>query len=203
MQRFSLIASLLTVVSVGVFAASHSAIGRSVSDNLAETQIGQVKAEVKSNHSVDDELKSLALTNSDTGETFTLADFEGKTVVVKSMATWCGKCKSNLKSIQAAQTQLNDPDLVVVALSVEANLPDEDLAQYAEDEGFDFVFAVATPDMTRALASEFGQTALNPSIGSHFIIDANGHVSDLTTGTIDSQELVTRLQAANQQADAS
>ncbi len=141
-------------------------------------------------------LTSLPLTNAATGESFTLADFSGKTVLVKPMATWCGKCKTNLQGVQAATSGLGEGDIAIVALSVEDSLPDADLANYASEEGFDFTFAVATPEMTRALDAQFGQTALNPSIGSRFIIGPDGDISELTTGKVDPTALAATLETA-------
>ena len=144
----------------------------------------------------DGELTALPLTNVATGETFTLADFSGQTVLVKPMATWCGKCKTNLQGVQEATAELGEGDYKVVALSVEDSLPDEDLANYATEEGFDFTFAVATPETMRALDAKFGQTALNPSIGSRFIIGPDGEISELTTGKVEPAALVASLESA-------
>ncbi|MDY6939013.1 MAG: TlpA disulfide reductase family protein [Cyanobacteriota bacterium] len=141
----------------------------------------------------DGELTTLPLTNAETGESFTLADFSGQTVLVKPMATWCGKCKTNLQGVQEATAELGEGDYKIVALSVEDNLPDEDLAKYATEEGFDFTFAVADPEMMRALDAQYGQEALNPSIGSRFIISPDGELSELATGTVDPGELVATL----------
>ncbi|MBE9042190.1 TlpA family protein disulfide reductase [Oscillatoriales cyanobacterium LEGE 11467] len=143
------------------------------------------------------ELTSLPLTNAATGESFTLADYSGQTVLVKPMATWCGKCKTNLQGVQAATTDMGEGDVAIVALSVEDSLPDADLANYASEEGFDFTFAVATPEMTRALDAKFGQTALNPSIGSRFIISPDGEISELTTGKVDPTALAATLETAS------
>ncbi|MGD2181559.1 TlpA family protein disulfide reductase [Lusitaniella coriacea] len=144
----------------------------------------------------DVELTSIPLTNVATGESFTLADFSGKTVLVKPMATWCGKCKANLQGVKEASAQLGEGDYAVVAISVEDSLPDEDLAKYANTEDFDFNFAVATPEMIRALDAKYGQTALNPSIGSRFIISPDGELSELTTGKVDPANLVATLETA-------
>ena len=145
----------------------------------------------------DGELTALPLTNVATGETFTLADFSGQTVLVKPMATWCGKCKTNLQGVREATAELGEGDYEIVALSVEDSLPDEDLAKYATEEGFDFTFAVATPETMRALDAKFGQTALNPSIGSRFIISPDGEISELTTGKVEPAALVASLESAS------
>ena len=145
----------------------------------------------------DGELTALPLTNVATGESFTLADFSGKTVLVKPMATWCGKCKTNLQGVREATAELGEGDYEIVALSVEDSLPDEDLAKYATEEDFDFTFAVATPETMRALDAKFGQTALNPSIGSRFIISPDGEISELTTGKVEPAALVASLESAS------
>ncbi len=145
----------------------------------------------------DGELTALPLTNVATGESFTLADFSGQTVLVKPMATWCGKCKTNLQGVREATAELGEGDYEIVALSVEDSLPDEDLAKYATEEGFDFTFAVATPETMRALDAKFGQTALNPSIGSRFIISPDGEISELTTGKVEPAALVASLESAS------
>lgn len=143
-------------------------------------------------------LTTLALTDVGTGESFTLADFSGQTVLVKPMATWCGKCKKNLQGVKEATTQLGEGDYKIVALSVEDKLPDEDLAKYAETEEFEFTFAVASPEMMRALGEKYGQNVLNPSIGSRFMISPEGELSELTTGAIEPGELVATLETATQ-----
>ena len=92
---------------------------------------------------------------------------------------------------------MGEGDYEIVALSVEDSLPDEDLAKYATEEGFDFTFAVATPETMRALDAKFGQTALNPSIGSRFIISPDGEISELTTGKVEPAALVASLESAS------
>ena len=46
------------------------------------------------------------LINASTGESFTLADFEGKTVYVEPFATWCGNCRKQLNNAKAAKSEL-------------------------------------------------------------------------------------------------
>ena len=163
-----------------------------------DTDSETTAAEPSAAPAAEGELTTLALTNVDTGESFTLADFSGQTVLVKPMATWCGKCKTNLQGVKEASADLAEGDYKIIALSVEDKLPDEDLAKYATEEEFDFTFAVASPEMMRALGEKYGQNALNPSIGSRFIISPSGELSDLTTGAIKPGELVASLESASQ-----
>lgn len=139
----------------------------------------------------------LSLTNVNTGESFKLADFEGKTVLVETMATWCSNCRTQLGNVKEARTLLGDlDDVVFVALSVEQNLSDEALATYAQNQGFDWIFAVATPDMIRALTEQFGRTVTSPPATPHFLIQADGSISELSTGFTDPEAIVEEIQAA-------
>src|SRR5690349_17803814 len=62
---------------------------------------------------------NLTLVNARTGETFTLADFAGKTVYVEPMATWCTNCRRQMQTIIDLRNQLQREDIVFVGISVE------------------------------------------------------------------------------------
>ena len=124
--------------------------------------------------------QTLLLTDARTGETFTLGSLSG-TVYVEPMATWCSNCRTQLGNVQAAQAQVGE-GVTFVALSVETTLHPAALARYADEQGFDFTFAVMTPDLLRALAAEFGQSIANPPATPHFIRYPDGTWGDLMTG---------------------
>ncbi|MCA9934115.1 MAG: TlpA family protein disulfide reductase [Ardenticatenaceae bacterium] len=142
--------------------------------------------------------QELPLVNARTGETFTLADFSGKTVFVETMATWCTNCRQQLTNVSAARGQLNSDEVVFIALSVETNISAEELATYADNQGFDWLFAVISPDMLQMLADEYGRTIANPPSTPHLIIRADGSTTDLITGIDSAEALVTQLHAEMQ-----
>lgn len=137
--------------------------------------------------------QTLALTNARTGEAFRLADFAGKTVFVETMATWCTNCRQQLGQVKAATAAVDAAQVVFVALSVETDLPAETLATYSNEHGFDWIFAVATPEMVQALAAAFGQTITNPPATPHFLIQPDGSHGDLITGIDSSEQILTLL----------
>jgi cytochrome oxidase Cu insertion factor (SCO1/SenC/PrrC family) len=139
--------------------------------------------------------QTLPLTNARTGETFTFADFAGQTVFVEPMATWCTNCRQQLGNVRSAREQLSD-DIVFVALSVETNITAADLASYADDHGFDWHFAVLTPELLGELVNAFGRTISNPPSTPHFIIRPDGSVTALSTGIEAASEIVAQIQAA-------
>lgn len=137
--------------------------------------------------------QTLPLTDARTGETFTLADLEGGTVYVEPMATWCVNCRQQLGRVGEAKAQLDaqvEGEVTFVALSVETTLSAEDLARYADEQGFDFTFAVMSPELLRALAAEFGQSVATPPATPHFIIYPDGSTSDLLTGPSAPDEVI-------------
>jgi cytochrome oxidase Cu insertion factor (SCO1/SenC/PrrC family) len=137
-----------------------------------------------------------ALTNARTGETFTLADFEGQTVFVEPMATWCPNCRQQLTNVKAAKQQLAGDDVVFVALSVETNIDDATLASYADGGGFNWLFAVVTPEILEQLVGEFGRAVATPPATPHFVIRPDGSFTELVTGIDPAGQIVSQITAA-------
>ena len=140
--------------------------------------------------------QTMELTNVVTGKTFKLADFVGKPVYVETMATWCPNCKQQLTTAQESHKMsmdgANAP--VFVAISVETDLNAQTLADYAKNNGFDFYFAVASPELLKELVATFGNTVANPPTTPHFIIAADGKYGELMTGKSSADEIAAALE---------
>ena len=139
--------------------------------------------------------QTIALTNATTGEPFTLADFAGKTVFVEPMATWCTNCRSQLGNVREARSQFGD-EVVFVALSLETTISNEELAAYQSNEGFDWTFAVMSPELLQSLADTFGRSITSAPSTPHFIIRPDGSYTELVTGIDAPDVLVQQIQAA-------
>lgn len=140
---------------------------------------------------------SLPITDARTGSTFTLADFAGKTVWVEPMATWCTRCASQLPHVEAARVAINSDQYVFVSFSVAENVDNATLAQYADEKGWNWLFAVATEPLTQGMVDTFGRTVVSPPSTPHFIIKPDGSVSDILTGTPSADEIIAELRAAS------
>lgn len=136
---------------------------------------------------------ALPLVDSATGETFTFAGFAGKTVFVEPMATWCTNCRRQLPNAEAARSQLDPDRYVFVGLSVAENVDNATLAQYAADNGWNFIFASATEALIQGLVDQFGRTVITPPSTPHFIIKPDGTLSEIFTGSATADDLVTKL----------
>ncbi len=135
--------------------------------------------------------QTIPLTNVANGESYTLADFKGKTVYVEPMATWCTNCRRQLQNVQQAINTLGDQEeIVFIALSLETNLGDGDLANYAANEGFSMVFSVMSEELLTALVDEFGRSAANAPSTPHFVIRPDGTFTELSTGFEDPAEVI-------------
>jgi len=137
--------------------------------------------------------QTMALIDARTGESFTLADYAGKTVFVETMATWCTNCRQQLGNVKDAAARADTAEVVFLAISVETDLAAETLATYADNNGFDWTFAVATPELVRALAETFGQTIANPPATPHFLIYADGTHGELVTGYESGDQILASL----------
>jgi thiol-disulfide isomerase/thioredoxin len=136
----------------------------------------------------------IPLVNAATGEQFTLADFQGKTVFVEPMATWCSNCRAQQGEVRAAKGRLGD-DVAFIGLSLETNLPPEELAAYAADNGFDWTYAVMPVELLSALSDEFGRSITNAPSTPHFIIRPDGSYSELSTGIDSADEIVALIES--------
>jgi cytochrome oxidase Cu insertion factor (SCO1/SenC/PrrC family) len=184
-------------------AATEDSAGQQESEHEMEGEMADQAEEMTDDMAGDEAVgadrpawQQLALTNARTGETFTLADFAGQTVFVEPMATWCSNCRRQLTNVRDAQQQLAEDDVVFVALSVETNIDDAALANYADGAGFDWLFAVVTPEMLEQLAGEFGRVIANPPATPHFIIRPDGTYTELVTGIEPADQIISQITAA-------
>lgn len=139
--------------------------------------------------------QTLAVTNAATGESLSLGDFKGKTVFVEPMATWCSNCRAQQGNVREAKAQLGD-DVVFVGLSLETTLPAESLARYAQDNGFDWTYAVMSEELLAGLVDEFGRSITSAPSTPHFIIRPDGSFSELSTGIHSVEEIIAQVQEA-------
>jgi len=140
--------------------------------------------------------QQVRLTNARTSEEFSLADFTGKTVFVEPMATWCSNCRRQLTNVLEAKQQLAEDEVIFVALSVETTIDDSTLAKYADGAGFDWLFAVVSPELLSQLVDQFGRTIANPPATPHFVIRADGSFTELVTGIESAAQIITQIKAA-------
>jgi thiol-disulfide isomerase/thioredoxin len=141
-----------------------------------------------------DPLLTFELVDVRTGATFTLGELAAeKPVLLEAMAIWCTTCLAQQREVVDAHASA---DFHSVGIDVDPNERAEDLADYAEREGFDWRFAMADPQLVQLLTERYGFGVTNPPSTPTFVVSADGGVRALEFGRVRSaDELVAELAA--------
>lgn len=120
------------------------------------------------------------------GEPISLADFEGRTVVVNVWGSWCAPCRSEAPDLVAASEELADRDVVFLGIN------SRDLDRAAA-QAFQRRFAVPYPSIYdqqgRTLLAFRGTLSPN-AIPSTVVIDDQGRVAASVIGEVTRSTLV-------------
>lgn len=98
---------------------------------------------------MDTELKDVR-----TGETFKISDFKGKNILIESFAAWCPTCTKQQNKMR--ELQAIDPETIHISLDTDPNEDIKIVQNYIDRNLFDWYFALAPEELTRALIKEFG-----------------------------------------------
>ncbi len=139
---------------------------------------------------------SLPLTNARDGSSFSLSDFRGRVVLVETMAVWCSSCLRQQRQVLELHGLLGErEDFISVGLDVDPNEDQTQLKEFTEEQGFDWVYALAPAEMTNQLADLYGPGFLNPPSTPMLIIDRHGQVHPLPFGIKSAADLQEALQS--------
>jgi len=125
------------------------------------------------------------------GERFTLGELAAdRPVLLEMMAVWCTTCLSQQREVVQAHAIA---DFHSVGIDVDPNEEADDLAEYADREGFDWRFAMADAELVKLLTDLYGFGVTNPPSTPTFVI-ADGSIRALEFGRVRSaEELVSEL----------
>jgi hypothetical protein len=93
-------------------------------------------------------------------------------------------------------SQVNPETVVFVTFDTDTNSTAASLAEYADENAFPWVFAVMTPELSQALAAQFGSTVLIPPFEPQWLIRPDGSVEGLIADT-SSTNLVSLINSAS------
>lgn len=135
------------------------------------------------------------LVNVATGQTFRIADYAGRVIVIETMAIWCSNCKAQQIDVETALGRLPADSVVYVVLDVDPNESGQSLAAYREQNGFTGDYAIAGSDVARSLAAEFGDQVLNPPSTPVIVVGRAGKVTLTGFGRKSPDEIVALAEA--------
>lgn len=138
---------------------------------------------------------STSLTDARTGQTFSIDDLKGKVVLVETMAIWCTNCLQQQGQVKALHEMLGmRNDFVSIGLDIDPNEDTAALKKYVEDKGFDWLYAVPPADVSREIASLYGDQFLNPPSTPIVVIDRHGEAHPLPFGIKSADNLMQAIQ---------
>jgi hypothetical protein len=136
-----------------------------------------------------------SLTNARTGESFSIQDFKGKVILIETLAVWCSNCRRQQGQVIELHNLLGSrDDFVSIGLDIDSNESAEQLRDYIDSQGFHWLYAVSTPDVSRALSDLYGAQFLNPPSTPMLAIDRHGNVHPLPFGIKSADELLQFIQ---------
>ena len=138
---------------------------------------------------------STSLTDARTGQTFSINDFKGKVVLVETMAIWCSNCLKQQGQVKALHEQLGArDDFISIGLDIDPNENTEALKSYVESKEFGWWYAVPSADVSREIASLYGDQFLNPPSTPIVVIDRHGEAHPLPFGIKSADNLIQAIQ---------
>jgi len=137
---------------------------------------------------------SEVFTDASSGMVFSVDDFKGKVILVETLAMWCSNCRAQQQQVLALHGLLGArEDFVSLGIDIDTNENLDDLKSYVASNGFDWYYAVATPEVARAFSQLYGDQFLNPPSTPMLIIDRQGEAHPLPFGIKSAEELLDYL----------
>ena len=132
----------------------------------------------------------LTLTNVRTGEDFSINGFNGKVVMIEDLAMWCSNCKKQQIQVKTLLEEMGmNEDLVFIGLDIDPNENAADLKTYTDNNGFNWVYAIAPIEVAREIGNLYGDQFLNPPSTPIMLIDRKGQVHPLPFGIKSAEDL--------------
>ena len=114
------------------------------------------------------------------GTTGTLADFEGRPVVLNFWASWCPACVAEMPDFEAVHQRFGD-DVVFVGIDLQ-DVSRETAQRFIDDTGVTYPIA---DDATGEIYAQFGGFAMPTTV----FIDADGNIVGRQDGAIFEDQL--------------
>lgn len=138
---------------------------------------------------------TIGLNDVNSGGVFKVADFQGKVILVETMAMWCPKCLSQQKEVAKLHDALSArEDFISIALDIDPNEDAAALADYARKNNFNWLYTVASDEVINEISVLYGAQFLNPPATPMLIIDRQGNSHLLPFGIISAEELQAAVQ---------
>ena len=116
------------------------------------------------------------------GETVSLSDLRGQTILIYFWATWVGPCKIMTPWLVDLQNKYGARGFHVLAVSLDDDITRVELGEFADQNHMNFPVLVGN----EKIAGLYGGVPGMPEI---FLIDSDGKVSEIIVGIRDKSEI--------------
>ena len=138
---------------------------------------------------------SVSLTDVNSDSPFTVTDHQNKVILVETIAVWCSNCLRQQREVRTLHQLLGErDDFVSLALDVDTRETADVLKAHAAGNGFDWLYAVAPPEVAREIGQLYGDQFLSPPSTPMLIIDRHGEVHPLPFGVKSADDLQAALE---------
>jgi len=125
-----------------------------------------------------------------TGRATTLADYQGKVILLNIWATWCQPCRVEMPAIERLHQRLGGRDFQIVSVSIDAD-GDSVVAAYARDLGLTF-------QILHNQSGDIQQIYQTTGVPESFVIDRDGIIVKKVIGAAEwdgpvNETLIERL----------
>jgi len=125
-----------------------------------------------------------------TGRATTLADYQGKVILLNIWATWCQPCRVEMPAIERLHQKLGGTDFQVVSVSIDAD-GDSVVSAYARDLGLTF-------QILHNQTGDIQQIYQTTGVPESFVIDREGIIVKKVIGAAEwdgpvNETLIERL----------
>jgi len=121
----------------------------------------------------------LTLYNLD-GKEVSLSDFRGKVVLLNNWATWCPPCREEMPEFKIYYDKYKDQGFQIVA--IEAGDPEDDVRNFVEREGLDFVVLLDPENKSLITFQQY-------TLPNSYVIDKDGNLRFSWLGAINEPTL--------------
>ena len=103
------------------------------------------------------------------------------------------------RSLRSAKPELGTEDYEYISIVVDVNVSDADVAAYADSQGFDWTFTVASTEFLNAFISQYGRSVITPPSMVHFVIRPDGSQSQFFQGAPQPSALIQEILSVSSQ----
>lgn len=187
MNRYIMILAIAVASSLMVFAGC-TTTQNTQKDSMESSGDEDTAMKAKDTPPPSIEWKEYELTDVRTGNSFKVADFAGKPVLLESFAVWCPSCKKQQNEVKALHEEVGD-SVISIGLDADANEDAQQVLEYINENGYDWNYAISPSDFTQSLIAEFGVKIVNPPSAPVILVCPDGEAKLLENGVKDSDSL--------------